>query len=164
MAVLTLTLHVSLVWAERTIFMSTCNLSFMFPHVAEGLLQDRTMNLEIKVNPSTGRVSISLQSPDMEEPWHIESLFENQIARWSPLESQESKEITQSCISCTIELILVTINTRWHVNDNSGCAQVNLHAKHTLIRAQCKQAHSQSGHVASKMGRYPTAMASAFDK
>ena len=68
MAVLALTIHLTLIWGERTVFVSTWNLSFIFPHVADELLQDRTINLEIRVNPNSGRVSVSLQNPDMAEP------------------------------------------------------------------------------------------------
>ena len=38
------------------------------PHVAEGLLQDRTVNLQLRINPESGRVSISVETPDMEAP------------------------------------------------------------------------------------------------
>ena len=68
MAVLTFTIHLTLNWGERAVFMSTWNFSFIFPHVAEGLLQDRTVNLQLRINPESGRVSISVETPDMEEP------------------------------------------------------------------------------------------------
>ena len=72
MAVMSISLHLKLVWGSTTIFVTSWHMSFIFPNVDDGFLQDRVLNLQCRVNPDTGSVSLSIhqeeENPEMVQP------------------------------------------------------------------------------------------------
>ena len=52
-----------LMWDLRAVFQFSLHLFFFFPGVPDGLLENRTLNLHCRIDPTTGRVSVAVHDP-----------------------------------------------------------------------------------------------------